>query len=293
MHRPLVAAVAVMLVGVTSALQLACSRKSCLGGDCEATRPCDGLTFTCEAQALFVGAHAELPAAMRLELADGSTRAVALSNGVVTAVINELDAPIDLAPTGGTLVDFGPAGGRDDMTISYQLAGILPEDAFAYDDLDVVDRSPEYVAVVVRGHLDGRPDVKVATRYELRPCDPGVRVRSELWNGSPDPYVFVIADTVDLGKRRVIPFVPAEGQGYEQPPLDLLELTDQWSAYDYAAGATPATDGPAYSAVSCGRDAIHGVVDLQISSLGSDIELVRAGDGLVLERFLVTAGSGR
>jgi len=292
-QRPLVAAAAVALLGWTSALQLACSRKSCLGGDCEATRPCDGLTFTCTDELLFVGAHADLPAELRLDKADGSARAIALSNGVVTAVINELDAPIDLAPTGGTLVDFGPAGAHDDMTISYQLSGILPDDAFAYDDLDVVDRSPEYVAVVVRGHLDGRPDVEVATRYELRPCDPGVRVRSELFNGSPDPFAFVIADTVDLGKRRVLPFVPAAGQGYQQPPLDLLELTDQWSAYDFAAGATPATDGPAYSVVSCGDDAIHGVVDLQISSLGTDIELVRAGDGLVLERFLVTAGSGR
>lgn len=281
-----------MLVGVASLTQLACKRTSCLGGDCEATRPCDGLTFACADSRLFVGSHADLPADMRLALADGSTRAVALSNGVITAVINELDAPIDLAPTGGTLVDFGPAGAHDDMTIAYQLSGILPDDAFAYDDLDVVDRSPEYVAVVVRGHLDGRPDVKVATRYELHPCDPGIRVRSELFNGSPDAQAFVIADTVDLGKRRVLPFVPAAGQGYMQPPLDLLELTSQWSSYDYTAGATPATDGPAYSVVSCGDTAIHGVVDLQISSLGSDIELVRAGDGLVLERFLVTTGSG-
>ncbi|HUQ02129.1 MAG TPA: CehA/McbA family metallohydrolase [Kofleriaceae bacterium] len=282
-----------VLVGVTSVLQLACKRTSCLGGDCEATRPCDGLTFTCETQELYVGAHADLPAAMRLALADGSSRAVALSNGVVTAVINELDAPIDLAPTGGTLVDFGSAGAHDDMTIAYQLAGILPDDAFAYDALEIVDRSPAYVAVVVRGHLDGRPDISVATRYELHPCDPGLRVRSELFNGSPYPYAFVVADTVDLGKRRVVPFVPAAGQGYEQPPLDLLELTSQWSSYDYTAGATPATDGPSYSVVSCGDTAIHGVVDLQISSLGSDIELVRAGDGLVLERFLATAGSGR
>ncbi len=289
--RPL-AAVAAAVAVLSGLAQLGCGRTSCLGGDCEATRPCDGLTFECAEPRLFVGAHAELPVELRLALADGSAAATAISNGVVTAVINELGAPIDLAPTGGTLVDFGPAGGHDDLTISYQLAGILPEDAFAYDRLDVVDRSPDYVAVILRGHLDGRPEVEVATRYELHPCDPGVRVRSELFNGSPDSQAFVIADTVDLGKRRIIPFVPAKGQGYQQPPLDLLELTALWSPYDYTSGATPAVDGPGYGVISCGQPSIRGVVDLQISALGTDIELVRAGDALVLERFLIAAGAG-
>ena len=285
------AAAAAIVAGV---LQLGCGRKSCLGGDCEATRPCDGITFACppEDMVLFVGRRADLPAEFALALAQGGPDDAVLSNGVVTAVLNALDAPIDLGPTGGNLVDYGPAGGQDDLTILYQLAGILPEDAFAYDQLELVDRRPDHVAVVVRGHLDGRPDVAVATRYELRPCDPGLRVRSELFNGSPDDQAFVIADTIDLGKRRIVPFVPVAGQGYQQPELDLLELTDLWSPYDFVGGAAPAAAAPSYGIVACGAPDLHGVVDLQISALGSPIELVRPGDSLVLERFVVTAGAG-
>ncbi len=281
----------VTALGLASA-QLACQRSSCLGGDCEATRPCPQLDLECAAPRLHIGAHATLPAELRLELAEGSARAIALSNGVVTAVINELDAPIDLAPTGGTLIDLGPAGGRDDLTLSYQLAGILPADAFAYTELEVIDRSPEFVAVVVRGHLDGRRDVKVATRYELHACDPGLRVHSELWNASPYAQAFVIADAVHLGKRRGVPFTPVAGQGYQQPELALLELTALWSPYRYVAAATPDALAPSYAVIACSQPQVHGVADLELTALGTDLKLVRPGDAVVFERFLVAAGPG-
>ncbi len=291
MARWVVAAIA---VGVATS-SLACGRKSCLDGDCEATLPCEGLRFECEvepAPALFIGRKDQLPAGSELEHAQGGDAGIALSNGVVTAVLNAIEAPIDLGPSGGNLVDFGVAGGRDDVTIVYQLAGILPEDAFAYDDVELVDRRPDYVAAIVRGHLDGRPAVKVATRYELRPCEPGLRVRSELFNASPDDQAFVLADAVHLGKRRQVPFTPVAGQGYDQPELDLLELTALWKPYPYLGGATPQVDGSAFGIVSCSRPDVHGVADLEIAAVGTPIELVRPGDSLVLERFVVAGADG-
>jgi hypothetical protein len=280
-------------IGLTGAVVGGCAGdRSCLGGDCEATRPCGALSFACATPRLYLGPVAGAPAELRLAYGQGADGDTLVSNGVVTAVIGALDAPMDLAPTGGNLIDLGPAGGVDDLTILYQLAGILPDDAFAYESLELVDRAPAYVAVVARGHLDGRADVPVATRYELRPCDPGLRVRSELSNGGPLPLTFVIADTAHWGKRRVVPFVPRPGQGYQQPPLELLELTSLWSAQDYLGAATPMVDAPGYGEVACNQERLHGVADLEVSAVGTDIEIVGPGDALVLERMIVSAGRG-
>lgn len=284
----------VVTTAVVALLTAGCGRESCLGGDCEATTPCDRLgEATCADPVVRVGPRATTPAALipaRAQAADGD---VVLSNGVVTAVVSALDAPTDLAPTGGNLIDLGPVGGADDLTIFYQLAGLLPDDAFAYDRLEIVDRAPAYVAVIVRGHLDGRPEVEVATRYELRPCEPGLRVRSELHNGSPDRQAFAIADTAHWGKRRVLPFAPVAGQGYLAPELELLELTSLWKPYPYVAAATPSDDGPAYGVIACDGGAVHGVNDLEVSALGTALAAVGPGQGLVYERYLVATGAER
>ncbi|MBK7197784.1 MAG: PHP domain-containing protein [Myxococcales bacterium] len=279
----------VAVVATLALIDAGCGRDSCLGGDCEATTPCGALAFRCAAPRLYVGGVAAAPGELGLARGQGAADDVLLSNGVVTAVISAVGAPTDLAPTGGVLIDLGPSGGADDLTILYQLAGLLPDDAFAYDRLEVVDRSPAYVAVIARGHLDGRPEVAVATRYELRPCDPGLRVRSELFNDSPDRQAFVIADAAHWGKRRVVPFAPVVGQGYLTPPLELLELTALWKPYPFVAAAAPAPAAPAYGVVACDRPTVAGVNDLEVSALGTPIEVVPPGQGLVFERFVVAA----
>jgi hypothetical protein len=206
-------------------------------------------------------------------------------------VISAIDAPNDLAPTGGNLVDFGVPGGIDDITLTYQIAGILPDDAFAYKTLEHAQLS-DGVTVTVRGTLDGRPDVKVVTHYALRACDPGVRVRTELFNGSADKQAFVVADAMHWGKRRQVPFVPAKDQGYSQPELDLLELAALWAPYEYSSAATPGENGPAYGTVGCSSEQLSGVNDLEIAALGTPMEYVEPGDSLVLERLLVATGQG-
>ena len=274
---------------VLASVLAACHHDTCLDGTCGL--PCADLAFTCQPAPLYVGRAGDAPPAYRLVHGNAGDDDTLISNGLVTAVISAIDAPNDLAPTGGNLIDFGPAGGTDDLTIVYQLAGILPDDAFAYRSLTVEDRGTS-VGITLVGALDGRAGVHVATHYELASCDPGLRVRSELFNGSADTQAFFVADATHWGKRRVVPFAPVPHQGYQQPELKLLDLAKEWSPYDYVAGATPSADGPGYAAIACSADALAGVNDTEISALGTPMTLTRPGDTLVLERMLVTAGTG-
>jgi hypothetical protein len=282
----------VVLVGGLAA----CRDDSCLRGTCEL--PCGGVSFAaepaCLARAdrpLYVGRVGDAPAEYRLARGNAAANDIVMTNGLVVAVISAIDAPNDLTPTGGNVIDLGPFGGVDDMTVVYQLSGILPDDAFAYTSLSF-EAKPGSVSVTVRGTLDGRHDVTVVTHYELTGCDFGVRVRSELFNGSTDTEAFMIADTMHWGDRRIVPFVPAVGQGFSQPKLDLLELAALWKPYDFSAGALPANDTPGYAALACDRMQLSGVNDLGISALGTPMTYVAPGDTLVLERMLLAAGAG-
>ena len=269
------------------------AKQSCLDGDCPT--PCAKLFYACEpkdADKIFAGLAVDTPAAYRLQFGNAGNDDIVISNGIVTAAISVPTHDNDLAPTGGNLIDYGPAGGVDDITISYQLAGILPDDAFAYHSLDI-EYGEERVAVTLLGTLDGRPDVKVATRYELGLCDPGLRVRSELFNGSSETHAWFVADTLHHGSRRVLPFSPGKDRGYLAPELDLLELSDQWQPHELDAGAAPNTTSPGYAAVSCTEKELFGVDDPEVAAMGTPIEIVEPGDTLILERFLVTAGAGQ
>ncbi len=286
---------AITLAVLAYALAGCSSKQSCLEGTCPA--PCAELAFVCEprgtaARPLYLGPAADAPAALRLTYGHAADADILISNGLVTAVISTVDAPNDLAPTGGVIIDYGPAGGADDLTVIYQLAGILPDDAFAYTMLETA-RDDDAVRVTVRGTLDGRPEVRVVTVYELRACDLGIRVRSELFNGSADTQAFMIADASHWGKRRVAPFAPATGQGYETPELELLELAGLWKPLDFGAGANPSDDGPGYGIVACDRPHVSGVNDAEISALGTPMKVVEPGDTLALERLIVAADAGR
>ena len=277
-------------IALAAVILAGCHDKSCLEGHC--TLPCEKLTFTCTGSAtLYVGPVGQAPPAMRLVRGNGGDRDFMISNGRVTAVISALDAPNDLAPTGGNLIDFGPAGGVDDITLTYQIAGILPADAFAYTSIETHE-GPATISITLRGTLSGRKEVPIVTHYELGACDPGLRVRSELFNGTADKQAFFLADGMHWGKRRVVPFAPVHGQGYEQPDLDLVQLSAEWSPFDYGAGANPDNDTPSYAELACNRDHIDGVNSLELSALGTPIEYVEPGDSLVYERMLLTGGNG-
>jgi hypothetical protein len=162
-------------VFATAMLLAACRDDSCLRGTCEL--PCADVSFVTEPECLqrvdrplFVGRVADAPAEYLLQRGNAAANDIVMTNGIVTAVIAAIDAPNDLAPTGGNVIDLGRYGGIDDVTLVYQLAGILPDDAFAYRSLTFASRLGT-VAVTVRGTLNGRPDVEVVTHYELAGCD--------------------------------------------------------------------------------------------------------------------------
>ena len=288
--------VALAALAALGGLAPACNPgKTCAAGDedCEALQVCAPLRYSCDGDEVYLGTVADAPGGLGLAGAQAAPGDLVLRNGKVTAVLDALDTPHDLAPTGGNLLDFGPTGGRDELPLLYQLAGILPDDAFHYDTLTVLDDSGERAVIVLRGTLDGRDDVEVVTRYELRACEPGLRVRSELVNHSAEPFAFFLADAAHWGKRNVLPFAPQRDQGFMQPELDLVELGDAYFGHDYVVARPAEDDGPGYGFVPCGgRDTLDGVNDPEISALGTPFELVRPGEPLVLERFLVAAPGG-
>ncbi len=267
--------------------------KTCLSGTggCERAPLCEGLQYQCSSDSLFIGRLADLPGGLDLQDAEGTGIDFVLQNDAITVVIDALEEPHGLAPTGGNIIDMGGRNGSDDLNIVYQLAGILPEDAFAYSSAEVIDRRPEMVALVVRGTLDGREDVEVVTRYELRACDKGVRVRTELYNGSAEVRAMAILDTGHWGERNLLPFAPLPDQGFVQPGFELLTLQDSFDSYDYVLARAAEDDAPSYGFVSCDREQIQGVNSSGISSLGTQVELVRPGAERSYQRYLISAQS--
>src|SRR5256885_1294870 len=90
--------------------------------------------------------------------------------------------------------------------LAWALAAVVPADAVAYRSLELEDAAPHHVAVIARGILDGRPEITVVTRYELRGCEPGVRIRTEIFHGGREPDTFFLADAAYWGNREVSPF---------------------------------------------------------------------------------------
>jgi hypothetical protein len=213
---------------------------------------------------------------------------VMLGNEWIVAVVDAPDHLNFLAPSGGALLDLTVRGADDDaMNHGYQVAGILPDDAFHYDTLEVLSDGPDFVAVQLRGTLDGRPDVPVATRYEVRPCEPWVRIRSELVNLGEDPNVLVVADAFFWGNREAVPFTPVEGEGFEHEPLSLLMLGEQWKPFPFFATMSESTPYISYADVSCDLPALAGVHSTTVTTAGTEPVILNPGEHLVVERAIV------
>ena len=143
---------------------------------------------------------------------------VVLDNGRVTVVIDALDHPHYVAPTGGKLLDLVSASATTTRSHVFQAVGLLPGDSVAYERM-TIDEDDELAAVQVHGTLAGFPDVRVVTRYEIRPCEPGVRVRTEIVNRSAEPRVWTFVDAWYWSGREALPFAPGPGRGFDQPGI--------------------------------------------------------------------------
>jgi hypothetical protein len=262
-----------------------------VGGDdgaCVPPSACQALTYSCADRSLALrwsrGAVDRAPGDDAL----AATGDVVLENGLVTVALDAVEEPHFLAPSGGNILDLAPRASADDLNLIFHAVGILPGDAVKYRSMSIIDRRPDLVAVVLRGQLDGRPRVTVVTRYELRACEPGVRVRTDLHHGGRDPETFFLSDAVYWGGREQAVFAPVRGRGFVHPDLDLETIGDAFTDQPFIASKGQGENPASYAIVPCGRALLSGFHSDTISAVGLPRTVVMPGDGLSLERFIVT-----
>ncbi|MBX3229620.1 MAG: PHP domain-containing protein [Labilithrix sp.] len=269
------------------------AREGCLAGDdgsCKPAAACTKLAFpACDDGRLVVRHVAS--SAERAAGADAlATRGdVLLANDRVQIVLDAIGAPHALAPTGGNVIDLSAGASGDTLNLLYHAVGVLPRDAVAYRSVELEDAAPDHVAVILRGTLDGRPEMTVVSRYELRACEPGVRVRTELFHGGREPDSFFLADAVFWGSREASAFTPLRGRGFVHPDIDLEKLGDALAEEPFFAAQAQNDSDSAYALVPCDRLMLEAFHSSTVTASGSARRVVLPGDGVAYERFLAVA----
>jgi hypothetical protein len=304
--------VLIVLTCAAALASLGCGRDGCVGGDdgrCEPPAACPALATpaVCAGMgALSVSRVANDKARAPGPKAMAATDDFVLENNLLRAVLDEPTTPDEpthaqgLAPSGGTIIDLSPKDTTgalvgDQVNGVFQGAGLLPRDAVHYDKWEMIDEhvaptsAGAYVAVVFRGHLEGDARVTVVTRYELRPCEAGLRVRTDIYNGARDPNTLSLTDAFFWGDRTLLPFIPIQGAGFKAPDLDLLNLSAAWREWPFMAARTQAAPEVAYASVPCDRPSGAGFNDPTLSAAGVPLVPTPAGDGFSFERFIVAA----
>jgi hypothetical protein len=290
---------ALAVATVVVALAASCRRDGCVGGDdgtCVPPSACPAVRFTC------TGATGSVRVT---KLDDGFSRLpgpksmaakgdILLENDLVSVVIDAPDHPQNLAPSGGSILDFAPIGmgTGDQVNGIYQAAGLLPRDAVHYETLVPQQNigqgvSDTYAAVIARGHLEGDSRITVVTRYELRPCEPGLRVRTDLYNGSPDPNTLYLTDGFFWGDQTLAPFVPGQGLGFRAPEVELLHIDRAWREWPLMAARSQGLPDVSYAAVPCDRPSAAGFNSTTLSAAGVPLAPTQPGDGFHFERFIL------
>ncbi|MBM7115281.1 CehA/McbA family metallohydrolase [Archangium primigenium] len=288
-----------------------CKKESCLGNEasCQVLSPCTALSYTCDPAAQSLEVRTLTPADKRVgsndpvpgpETVPGGLNAIAsrgdilLGNDRAVAVLAGLGNTHLLDPGGGSLLDLSVRGKNNDgLNQVLPVVGVLPADAVHYTSMRVIDERPTRVAVQFDGTLDGKPEFPVHTLYEMRPCEPGVRIRTEVVNASVDPQLWALSDGFYWSGREALPFTPSKGSGYAHPSFSLLTIGDVYIQYPYLAAALPSEPGVSYAHVACGEtDLLQGFQSDQISTSGLPRTVVPPRDYLVFERFLAVGERG-
>ena len=283
-----------ILGGIAAAALLAgCPAEGCLGDDagCRVEPACPSLAFpACTGgfvEARVLAAGDPVPGGPYARATAGD---VLLGNDRVVAVIDAVDRPRHLATSGGNVLDLGTRGGDDDnLDQVLQAVGILPGDQARWTSLEIVETGPDVAAVQVRGTLDGRPGVKIASRYEARPCEPGIRVRTEVVNLGDDPELWALADGWYWGGKATIPFVPAPGEGFRHDELDLETIDDAFRGFPFLAASVFGPPYVSYAEVACNAPRLRGFNALVASTAGLSKRIVMPRDTAVFERFVAVS----
>ena len=281
---------AMLVVLVTVFGVSGCGDKSCLRSDegCVVATPCSGLSFDCADTSLQASVIAPGDARPGGLAALASPGDFMLSNSVVVAVIDAIEHPHFVAPSGGSLIDLATVGDdNDSLNLVFQAVGFLPRDAAFYEEAELIEEA-DFVALQLHGHLDLFPDVHVHTRYEIRPCEPGIRVRTEFVNRSPDPLSWAVVDGWYWSGKETIPFAPGRGTGFDQAGL-LDPIVDSFVPIPYMAAASHTEPSAAYSCIACNVSDLWGFQTEQLSANGTTPRIVPPRDYEVFERFIAVA----
>lgn len=288
--------VVVVLAALSASLLSGCQKEGCLNGEanCRVPPPCPRVTFTCSSSVTADQLKVERIDSVSQRPGGsnglGTVGDVKLSNGLVQVVIAGLGNQNYLDPNGGSILDLSPAGTNKDIVNDiFQVVGILPRDGAFYTSLEIIDERPARVAVQVKGTLDGIPSVPIVTRYELTPCDPGVRVRTEVVNGSTDTQTWSLVDGFYWSGREALPFAP--NTGFVHPSFGLTTINGVFRLMPYMAAAGHAGDDSvsAISMASCTEAALEGFQSDQISAAGLKRQVVPPRGSLIFERFHAVA----
>lgn len=286
------------MVAALVAVGAGCAKESCLSGEpsCVVASPCPNVSFECsgmnEQLAIdTISSVAQRPGGWNALGAKGDVK---LSNAFAEVVIAGLGTQNFLDPNGGSILDLSPRGQPKDVVNNiFQVVGILPGDGLRYTSLKLIDEKPERVAVELRGALEGRPDVIAFTRYELRACDRGVRVRTELINGSTDTELWSLVDGYYWSGREALPFTPGAGFGFTHPSFNLLTINNVFRTFPFlaAAGHTGDDRTSSIATASCTAPGMEGFNSDQVSAAGLPRTRVPPRGYLVFERFIAVADS--
>jgi hypothetical protein len=287
MRNPLFLVVA---LGGCSVLATACSPEGCLGDDddCVVPSPCEGLEFTCTGgmTEAYVLAPGEGIGTGPNVLA--STGDFVLANDQMVAVIDALDHPHYVAPGGGGLLDMYVRGGTDSLRHVFQVAGLLPGEAALYEQARIIEDG-DAKALQLLGALDGHPEFRIATRYEVRPCEPGIRVRTELINEGADAESWSLQDGWYFGGRESLPFLPYPGMGFDYPSFGLSTIADAVREIPFMANGAHAEPATSYATITCDIEESASFISDEVSGAGLLPEIVMPRDWRVYERFIAVA----
>ncbi|MCA2976896.1 MAG: CehA/McbA family metallohydrolase, partial [Myxococcaceae bacterium] len=281
---------------LAAALVSGCRAESCLSAEasCAVASPCPKVAFECAglSEQLVIETIASPSQRPGGWNALGARGDVKLANAFAEVVIAGLGTQNYLDPNGGSLLDLSPRGQPKDVVNDvFQAVGILPGDAVRYEAARVIDERPSAVALELRGRLEGRRDVLAFTRYELRACDRGVRVRTELINGSTDTELWSLVDGYYWSGREALPFTPGAGFGFTHPSFNLLTINGVFRSFPYLAAAGHSGDDRVASlaTASCTTGTLEGFNSDQVSAAGLPRTRVPPRGYQVFERFIAVA----
>lgn len=276
-----------------STLLLGCHPTGCLDGaeDCEVPSPCPDLPPppTCSGgstEVRVLGPGETGPGGMD---ALGSPGDYLLGNDQVVAVIEGLDHPHYISPTGGQMIDLATRdGANDSMRHLFTAVGLLPTEAAHYTRIETFEEG-DVKAVQVVGVLDGYPSVRIATRYEVRPCEPGVRIRTELVNGSNAALSAYLTDAFYWGGREELAFTPGPGAGFVHPSFGLSDILTAFRDVPYMVSGLHVDPAATYGILSCTDETLSGFQSKEISALGPPPTILEPRDWITSERFVLAA----